>query len=133
MSEAFNATEVAVFTALNVADLTSLAEVHQHVPQDTSGSIVIIGDLDGESFGAKDPNDEDRLISLSITTQVPGEERKPVLRIQDQIETLLNGQTLTTYPGWSISIMFDGASAILFPDGQRYVGTSNFTVFALKD
>jgi hypothetical protein len=127
MSEAQNAAEAAVYTALTAAGLAW--PVHQHVPQDTPPPVNIIGDMTGEPVGAKD--DPDERIELSVLTVFQGEARGPVLTEQAKIIAALDGKTLTV-TGWAISPAKESADVALMPDGETYLGTARFMVFALK-
>lgn len=128
MSDAQNATEAAIFAALSAGGLAW--PVHQHVPEDTPPPLNIIGDMSGAPLGDKDSRDE--LIELEISTIYQGEARKPVLAEQAKIVAALDEQELTV-TGWTIRPLKESASAFLMPDGETYLGTTRFTVFALAD
>jgi hypothetical protein len=129
MSEAQNACEAAVYATLAAAALAY--PVHQHVPEDTAPPVNIIGDLSGEPLADKGGGDE--RIDLAITTVVQGEARKPVLDEQAKIIAALDGQALTAAAGWTIRPQYTSGDAVLLPDGETYLGTTRFTVFALKN
>ena len=128
MSDAQNATEAAVYTALAAGGLSY--SVYQHVPEDTLPPVNIIGDIAGEPLGDKGGDDE--RIELSITTVVQGEARKPVLTEQQKIIAALDGKSLTS-GSWTIRPEKLSADAVMMPDGETYVGTIRFTVFAFKN
>lgn len=128
MTKARDAAEAAIFDALSSAGLTW--PVYQHVPQDTPPPINIVGDMDGEGLGAK--GDDDEAIELSILTVFQGEARKPVSQEQGRIKDALNEKTLT-HSGYTIRPLWTDANAILMQDGETYLGTSRFLVFAFED
>lgn len=137
MTSAVSAVEAVAFTALSEG--VTLSPVFQHVPPDTPAPVTIIGDLDAEPFGTKGA-DPDRIISLAITCVVEGEQRKPLLDLQEEVETTLDGLT-TTYGGWTLQFTFLASDGVLIADpaseesdgGETYVGNSRFRVLALKN
>lgn len=126
MTSAASATEQAVYDALD-AGVTG-ATVYQHAPENASLPLVIIGDIDGGPMGTK--GDTDRELSLTITTLTQGEQRAPLLELMEMVETALHSQRLAS-GGWNINPVLTGEAAILGPDGETYIGTQTFTVFAL--
>ncbi len=128
MSEAQNATEAAVFVALSGGGLSW--PIYQHVPEDTPLPVNIIGDMSGEPL--EDKSSGDARIELEISTVFQGEARKPVLDEQAKIIAALDEQTLSS-DGWTIRPVHISADALLMPDGETYLGTTRFTVFALAD
>jgi hypothetical protein len=129
MPNAVSAVEAAAFTALSAG--VTLAPVHQHVPQDAPPPLVIVADMDAERLGTKE-GDPDRSITLSIVTVTEGEARKPLLDIQGQIETTLDGLRVTP-SGWTLKFSFQSSDGALMEDGKTYVGTSRFNVLALSN
>lgn len=129
MTNAVSAVEAAAYTALSAG--VTLAPVHQHVPQDTPPPIVIVADMDAERLGTKE-GDPDRSITLSIVSVVEGKARKPLLDLQAQIESALDGLRVTP-TGWLLKFSFQNSDGALLEDGQTYVGTSRFNVLALSN
>jgi hypothetical protein len=129
MTSAQNATEAAVYAALSADGVLSWP-IYQHVPEDTPPPVNIIGDMTGEPLEDKGGGDE--RIELTIDTVYQGEARKPVLDEQDKISAALDEKTLTV-TGWTIRPVKLSADALLLPDGETYLGTTRFTVFALAD
>lgn len=127
MPSALDATEKAAFALLSAGGDIG-APVYQHVPEDSATPVIIIGDLTSAPLDAKD--DADRRIAMTIVTVVEGEERKPLLELQDAIEQRIAG-IRTVQDGWRLSFTFAGASAVLAPEGDAYVGESRFDVIAL--
>ena len=128
MSDAQNATEAAIYTALAAGGLSY--SVYQHVPEDTAPPVNIIGDISGEPLGDKGGDDE--RIEVSISTVYQGEARKPVLTEQQKIIAALDGKSLTS-GSWTIRPEKLSADAVMMPDGETYLGTTRFTVFAFKN
>ena len=132
MSRAKSIVEAAAYAALNVPALTALAGVYQHVPQDTEGSVVVIGDIEAEPFGTKGA-DLDRRIMLTIGYLFTGEERKPLHAIQEKVETLLDGLTVES-EGWTLGFSYaDDGEARDEQRAELYAGMSRFSVLALKN
>ncbi len=129
MSDAQNATEAAVYAALAAGGLAY--PVFQHVPENTPPPVNIIGDISGEPLSDKGSQDE--RIDLTITTVVQTEQRKPVLLEQGKIRAALDDVALTGAAGWTIRPQYLSGDAVLLPDGETYLGTMRFTIFALKN
>jgi hypothetical protein len=128
MTSASSATEKAVYDALSAA--VTGAPVYQDVPENSPLPLVVIGPLVAVGLGIK--GDPDRRITLDIITLVTAEEREPLLDLQDQIEATLNDASLS-YDGWTIRPWLEStSSALAEDDGTTYVGTSIFTILALR-
>lgn len=121
-----SAAEEAVYATLSAG--ISGATVYQDVPADTVLPVVIVGDMKCEPVGGRE--DEDRRISMTVVAMVAAEERAPLLALQAQIASLLDGARLIR-PGWLLAIGLEDEDALLAEDGVSYVGTSNFTILAL--
>ncbi|MEH3107149.1 MAG: hypothetical protein PGN09_07665 [Sphingomonas fennica] len=128
MGSALTVVEAVLFETLE-AGITD-APVLQDVPEDQPLPVVIVGDLLSVPFGGKD--DPDRRITATIITLCMAEERAPLLALQEQIETLLDEQRFER-DGWTLAMSVDSAEAVLGEDGITYVGTSTFTILALRD
>lgn len=108
----------------------SLATVFQDVPEDTQPPVVILGDMSATPF-TDDPDDQDRRVSLTVTTVTAGEERLPCTNIQDEIEVAL-GRARVTRDGWDLAFRSLGSDAALTSDAAGYVGTTTFEIIAFK-
>jgi hypothetical protein len=128
VSEAKAVTEAAIFEAL-AASVTSAA-VYQDVPQDAPLPLVVIGDMKSLPIGARD--DVDRRISVIVVAMVEAEERAPLFALQRDIVSALDGRTFLP-AGWTLAVTFDDDDAQLGEDGVTYIGTSAFSVLALRD
>lgn len=127
MNSAKSAVETAIFSALE-GSITG-ADVYQDVPQDAPLPVVILGDIKSYPLAAKD--DPDRRVSVIVVSMVEAEERAPLLALQEQIEHALDGKTFSAL-GWTLSITFEDDDAVLGGDGATYLGTTAFSVLALK-
>lgn len=136
MTSAASAIEAVAFKRLE--GQVAPATVYQHVPQDAALPVVIVADIDLDKIAKGD--DPDRLGTLLINTTVSGEARKPLLDIQEKVETRLDGFT-GTHDGWSVSFSFQASNGFLTalgadeedPGVPAYVGNSRFEVLATKD
>lgn len=127
MSRAKSIVEAAVFTAL--AARVTLAKVFQDAPQDEQGDLVIIGDLASARTSGKDAGD-DRRVTVTIASIAIGEERAPLLAIQEECDDALDEQTLEL-DGWTLHCTFVDDEAVLNDDGETYVGLAKYEVLAL--
>jgi hypothetical protein len=127
MSKAKSVVEAAIFDALSktVKD----ASVYQDAPPDAAYPVVIVGDMKSFRLPTKGASD-DRRVTISIIALVEAEERAPLLKLQEQIEEALDGQSLE-FDGWTLGIEFDDDDAVLGEDGVTYSGISSFSVLAL--
>lgn len=128
MSSAVSAVEAVAFDKLETA--VTLATVYQDVPDDTMPPVVIIGDITAQPF-TDDPDDPDRVVSLTVATVIAGEERQPCTDIQDEIETALGGARATR-DGWALAFRSLGSDAALAADASGYAGTTTFEIIAFK-
>jgi hypothetical protein len=137
MTSAASAIEAVAFKRLDGE--VGPATAYQHVPEDTPPPVVIVGDIDLDRMSKG--GDPDRLGTLTITSIVPGEARKPLLDIQEKIETRMDGFT-GTHDGWSVSFSFQSSDGLLAAlpaaddessGAAAYVGNSRFQVMATKD
>lgn len=129
MSDALSAIEVAAFNALSAG--VTLAAVFQHVPEDTpvGDPLVIVGDIDADAEALASKDDEDQQVTLTIITIVKAHERAPLLAMQAEVNDALN-KIEVTQGGWKLHFVAKDSNAILFTDGETYVGKSTFTIFA---
>ena len=127
MSKAKAVVEAAIYNALS--DAVDGATVYQDAPADAAYPVVIIGDMKSFGLGSKGATN-DRRVTISIISLVEAEERAPLLKLQEQIEEALDGQTLEA-DGWTLGIVFDDDDAVLGEDGVTYSGISSFSVLAL--
>jgi len=123
MSDPQGIAELAIFDALTAG--VTLAPVYQDVPDGTVAPVVILAELAGDPLGGK--KSRSMQLDMTITTEVWKESRKPILDLQDEVKTTLDGQKFVS-GGYEISPIFLGSEARQVATGQ-YFGTSNFTVF----
>ena len=129
MSDAKAVVEAAIFAALT--DGVEGAPVYQDAPDNAPLPIVVVGDLKSAKLPGKDRSD-DRIVTVTIVTLVEADERAPLLRLQEQIETALDRVTFEP-EGWALAAYFEEDEAVLQEDGETYAGISTFTVIALSD
>lgn len=127
MSKAKAMVEQVAFREL--AAVITGATVYQDAPANAAGDLVIIGDMKSASLGGKDQS-ADRRVGLQIVSIAVAEERAPLLRLMDQIEEALDGQSFAL-EGWTIAFAFEDDDAVLNEDGASYSGISSFTALAL--
>lgn len=127
MSKAKSIVEAAIFDALSKT--IQGAAVYQDAPADAAYPVVIVGDMKSFRLQTKGASD-DRRVTISIIALVEAEERAPLLKLQEQIEEALDGQSLES-EGWTLGIEFDDDDAVLGEDGVTYSGISSFSVLAL--
>lgn len=127
MSKAKAITEQVAFDALTA--IVTAAGVYQDAPAEVTGPLVILGDMKSFRLPTKGGVD-DRRVSISIISMVEAEERAPLLEIQEQVETALDGQTFE-HQGWTLAFEFEDDDAALTDDGVTYAGVTQFTVLAI--
>lgn len=131
--DAEDVVEAAVFAALSgSAEIADLADVYQHVPQDTQiedgRGVLIIGDMDSEPIATKGGRDEQ--IGLVIAAAVVAEERRPIRAMKAAVLDVLNNLQVDR-DGWRLHFLYVGAEGFLEPDtGEAYAGNFRFTVMA---
>ena len=129
MSSAKAVVEAWAYSVL--AEAISGATVYQDVPNDAPLPLVVIGDLSSRRLPGKDRSD-DRIVTLNVLTLVEAEERAPVLALQEQIDTAIDGANVEL-DGWTLAGEFAEDEAVLQEDGASYVGVSTFTILALAE
>jgi hypothetical protein len=129
MTNAVSAVEAVAYAELTTA--VTLGSVYQHVPENTPPPVVIIADMEAAPLGTK-ASDPDRSINLNIVSVIQGKARKPLLDLQAEIETALDGLRATP-TGWTLKFSFLSSDGVLMDDGQTYVGNSRFNVLALSN
>jgi hypothetical protein len=128
LSKAKSVVEAAIFAALS--ETIEDAAVYQDAPADAPYPVVIVGDMKSFRLQTKGTSD-DRRVTISIIALVEAEERAPLLKLQEQIEEALDGQSIEI-EGWTLGVEFDDDDAVLGEDGVTYSGISSFSVLALS-
>lgn len=126
MSRAKALVEAVTFDALSSA--ISGATVYQDAPVNAPGDLVILGEMKSFRLSTKEA-EGDRRVTIAIVTIVEAEERAPLLALQEQIETALDGQRFEK-DGWTIAFEFEDDDAVLTEDGATYGGITSFNVLA---
>lgn len=131
MAAVISASSVGETTTFEVLDQgIAGAPVFQDVPEDQPLPIVIIGDLLSVPFAGTD--DPDRRITLTIIVLTEGDERRPCVALQDQIEALLGGKSFET-ADWNLHYSVASSAAELAEDASGYVGTTILTILAFSN
>jgi hypothetical protein len=126
MTDLQGALEARLFDRLS-AEIVGAA-VHQHVPQDVQGSLVIIGEIGSEDAGAKGRVLE--RFDIEIATEVRSTGRKDLNALQAQVHAALHewqpDSTLEVKFGRMIQTSRSGQ---LGGDGSTYFGSQRFAIF----
>lgn len=117
-----------IHAALNVAAVTDLAPLFQHVPDETEPPMVIIGELAAEPIGGKD-SQLDR-ITAEVITIVREPRRAALFALMSAVRTALEGVALAAAGAELSRPVFEGADDDLAEDGQTYIGTQRFSLIA---
>lgn len=121
------ATQSAVFAALNVSSVTSIASLYQHVPEDTPPPLVVIDDISMTPIGGKDGG-LDRA-TVTIITEVRKPKRTALFALQSAVRGAVEYVPLSA-TGALFSLPEQTAQdAKLLDDGQTYQGTQTFEIF----
>lgn len=128
MSDAKQQVESAAYKALKAA-ITG-ADVYQDAPYNAAYPLVLIGDMSSSALPAKG-GDADRRVTIAIVTLVEADERAPLLTLQKQIDTTLDGQRFQTADGWLVAFEFESDDAVLSEDGDIYSGVTTYSVLAI--
>lgn len=118
------AAQVGIFTALNVAELNSLARVFQHVPDDREPPLTIVGEMTARPIGGKGSQFDE--IEFEVLTAFRANGREFMRPAMAKARELLEGQPLSA-PGAAISPPeFLSDDDELLEDGVTYLGTQRF-------
>lgn len=127
MSDFATSVQNAFFTALNVASVTSLATVLQHVPEDTQPPLVILSQITLEPFGGK-AGGLDKAI-VEIVCLFRGPKRAGLYAIQAAVRAVIDQQPISA-AGVTLSVPFHiSTDSDQLEDGVTYLGTQRFEVF----
>lgn len=126
MTDLQGALEQRLFERLS-AEISSAA-VHQHVPQDASGSLVIIGEITSEDAGSKGSVLEQ--FDVEIVTEVRSAGRKELNLLQADVQAALDGwrpdPTSAVKFGQIVQVSRSGGRG---GDDEIYYGSQRFSVF----
>jgi Protein of unknown function (DUF3168) len=126
------ATLEAVFVRLKAAPVAAIAQVCQHVLEDTKPPMVIIGAIDTNDESS---SEQSELISFEIHSIYRGTDRRELSTIMHRVREALDGRagapTLVASGVDFSKVRFVDASASgVANDGVTYAGISNFEVWA---
>ena len=123
------AVQDAFFKALDVNAVTNLAPVVQHVLENTQPPLVVIADINPVPWGGKDGGLDK--VHVSVLSYFRGPNRRGLHAIQAAIKSVLDDQTLTVVGQYELSRPMQMASETeLLEDGETYVGTQRYELFA---
>lgn len=128
MTDLLQATQDAIFDALNVAPVKALGPVYTNVPANTQPPFTEIGAIDAEAIGAKDAGLERHTVEVEF--QWRGDTRRPLLAMMHAARTALEGKSLTSAgavlerPRWLAS------ATDRDDDGKTYHGIHRFELIA---
>ena len=117
------------FALLNVPEVTGIAPVFQHVPDDRQPPIVIIGDMAAEPIGGKDGGMDRFTVEVITVRREP--RRAALFALMAAVRRAVAGEPVPAPPGVAISRpLFEGQDDDLAEDGVTYLGTQRFSVIA---
>lgn len=119
----------ALFAAMSEHIPAMFGGAHQHVLQDTKPPLNIIGAMDLSNEGGKDEQFE--RFQAEIQSIYRGADRRELLRQMHAVRLALDGRALNAQ-GASLRApaFLDASVSDVGPDGQTYVGISNFEIYA---
>jgi hypothetical protein len=127
MTDIKTAAQDAFFAKLNVAGVTNLAPVVQHVLEDTQPPLVVVGDVSTEPVGGKDGGLD--MVTIDIITMIRSPQRASLFALQAAVRTQLDGQVVTgTGILLSDPVELSSEDDIL-EDGETYMGTQRYQTF----
>jgi hypothetical protein len=128
MNDIPQAVQDAFFDALNDVSLTNLSPVVQHVLENTQPPLVVIGDINTSPFGGKDGGLDK--VEVDVLSYFRGPNRKGLNEIQAAVRGRLDDQTIAA-TGYELSRpVLVSSDTELLEDGETYVGTQHFELFA---
>lgn len=128
MVDTLQATQDAIFAALDAVIPSDLALVRQAVKQDTQPPFVIVGDMDVEAAAKGSRFDR---ITIEVHSVYRGAARRGLLAIMAAVRDALDDQPLDDTGGCTFSTpSFISAGTALGDDGVTYAGVIQFEVFA---
>ena len=128
MTDIPQAVQDAFYDALNDASVTDLAPVVQHVLENTQPPLVVIGDINHTPVGGKDGGLDS--VTVDVLSYFRGPNRKGLHAIQAAIRARLDDKTISA-AGYELSRPMQMSSeGELLEDGETYVGTQRYELFA---
>jgi hypothetical protein len=119
----------AVFAAMEAGIAPEMGGAHQHVLQDTKPPLNIIGAMEWVNQGGKD--DVFGLFTVEIQSIYRGGDRAQLIRQMHAVFLALHDQPLAGDGATLRPAAFvDASVSDVGPDGQTYVGITNFEIYA---
>jgi hypothetical protein len=126
MTDLLTATQDAIYAALNVPAVTSLAPVFQHVPEGTKPPYIVVADIDAEPGQTKGSQD----MTIDVVSVHVGKGRRPLLAMMHAVFVALDGQPIAA-PGAELEApRWLGSETSPAEDGVTYGALQQFFVAA---
>jgi len=124
------AVQVAVYEALSgAAEVTALAPVYQHVPEERDPPIVVVGKMNMSNEGGKGGGLYRIEFEIESLITKPG--REHLTPIMAAVSAAIEDQELPAQAGVSLTRpVFEGDDDELLDDGNTYYGVQRFSLFA---
>ena len=114
----------AVYTALVTAH--GATKVFDHVPQNTPGDYVALGDAEASEFDTDTEIGQEHVVTVHHYAR-SGEGKRATLAMQKRTYDALHDQSLTLDTGAALVLLFyTFSTVVLDPDGKTYHGVSQF-------
>lgn len=118
----------AIHAALDVAALTDVAPVVQHILEDSEPPLFVIGDISTEPIGGKDGGLDKATFDIWTYSRQPN--RTQLYAMQALVRARLDGQPITA-AGYILSNPVELLSeSDMLEDGETYVGTQRYELIA---
>jgi hypothetical protein len=123
------AAQDAIFDKLNgTGAITAIGPVWQHPPDGLEPPYTLIGAMNATPFGGKDGGLDNIEVEILTVVRQPG--REHLTPLMTAVRDALEGAALTA-TGVALSPpVFESDDDDLLDDGQTYVGTQRFSLFA---
>lgn len=128
MSDLNYAVQKAVYDKLNVAAVTNIAPVYQHVPDDAQPPFVIIGEIIAEPAGGKGGGLDQVTIEIVSLRREP--RRAALYELMAAVRDQLEGEQITAAGAVLSPPVFEVSDDDLLDDGVTYAGTQRFSLYA---
>lgn len=116
----------AVFDALNAAITPDVALVRQSVDENTPLPVILIGDMDGETYGGKGERCDKLTIDVQATYRGP--DRSSLLAIMAKIRNALDDQPISAEGAEFSTPTWRSGSTVVMADGVTRVGIHQYEI-----
>lgn len=129
MTDLLLATQDAVFAALDVTPVTTLAPVFTSVPPNTQPPFVAVGLIDADLFGANKGSGVERH-TVEIEFLFRGNTRRPLLAMMHAARVALESATLSAPAALLTDALWQASATDRENDGVTWHGIHRFELFA---